>query len=263
MFNQLFRERGVDAVMLPMLVSVDRFETALSGLRAVDNVAGLVITVPHKVAAAQLMRTGSQRAKLAMAANALRPCPGGWEGDLFDGEGFVHGMKAEGRNVAGARCTVVGCGGAGAAISFALLEAGVQSLSIWDIDRRKSELLMERLRGAYRADVSIGAPDAETDIAINATPLGMNVEDPLPIAVTSLRPSAIVADAIMKPPFTRLLMEAQRHGCAIHAGRHMLDHQVESIWSFFGLPRSAPQDHALMRPGLGPRDDELEKVARI
>ena len=46
-------------------------------------------------------------------------CPGGWEGDLFDGEGFVRGMEAEGRDLRGARCALVGCGGAGAAISFA------------------------------------------------------------------------------------------------------------------------------------------------
>jgi shikimate dehydrogenase len=65
----------------------------------------------------------------------------------------------------------------------------------------------------------------------------MQPDDPLPIDVASLRSDAIVADAIMKPPLTRLLMEALRHGCEIHAGRHMLDNQVESIWSFFGLPR--------------------------
>jgi len=72
-FNRLFRKRRVDAVMTPMLVSAEYFEKALSDLRTVDNMAGLVITVPHKVAAARLMKMGSRRATLAMAANALRP----------------------------------------------------------------------------------------------------------------------------------------------------------------------------------------------
>jgi len=238
-FNRLFRKRRVDAVMTPMLVSAEYFEKALSDLRTVDNMAGLVITVPHKVAAARLMKMGSRRATLAMAANALRPCQDGWEGDLFDGEGFVRGM-VEGRTVAGARCALVGCGGAGAAISFALLEAGVKSLSLWGIDPRKAETLGDRLRAAYGWEISIAPPDMTTDVAINATPLGMKSDDPLPIDVVSLRRNAIVADAIMKPPLTRLLMEARRCGCGIHAGRHMLDHQVESIWSFFGLPRPEP-----------------------
>jgi shikimate dehydrogenase len=236
-FNALFRERRVDAIMNPMLVSVENFEAALLGLRALDNMAGLVITVPHKAAAARLMKGGSQRATMVMAANALRPCAGGWEGDLFDGEGFVRGMQTEGRRVRGARCSVVGCGGAGAAIAFALLEAGVESLSVWDIDLQKAETLGQRLRVAYGKEVPVAPADSTTDVAINATPLGMEPNDPLPFDVASLRSDAIVADAIMKPPLTRLLMEAQRQGLAIHAGRHMLDNQVESIWSFFGLPR--------------------------
>jgi shikimate dehydrogenase len=140
--------------------------------------------------------------------------------------------------VRGVRCALVGCGGAGTAIAFALLERRVDSLTIWDIDRRKSDALAERLRAIGMAEVSIGLPDETTDIAINATPLGMKESDPIPIAVDSLRTDAIVADAIMKPPCTRLLLEAKRRGCTVHAGRHMLDHQVESIWRFFSLPRA-------------------------
>ena len=124
-FNELFRQRGVDAVMAPMRVGVGKFEAALAGLRAVENMAGLVVTVPHKSAAARLMKKGSQRAALAIAANALRPCKGGWEGDLFDGEGFVAAWRPRGSPSAVARCAIVGSGGAVvAAIAFALLEAG-------------------------------------------------------------------------------------------------------------------------------------------
>ena len=237
-FNRLFKERAVDAFMAPMLVSPENFEAALTGLRGIDNVAGLIITVPHKAAAARLMKSGSGRATLAQAANALRPCMDGWAGDLFDGEGFVLGIEAEERAVRGVRCALVGCGGAGTAIAFALLERRVASLSIWDIDREKSDALAERLRAMRRAKVSIGLPDETTDIAINATPLGMKESDPMPIAVDSLRTDAIVADVIMKPPCTRLLLEAKRRGCAVHAGRHMLEHQVDSIWTFFNLPRA-------------------------
>ena len=161
-FNELFRQRGVDAVMAPMRVGVGKFEAALAGLRAVENVAGLVVTVPHKSAAARLMKKGSQRAALAIAANALRPCKGGWEGDLFDGEGFVRGMAAEGKSVGGARCAIVGSGGAGAAIAFALLEAGAgiaiamghQSEESGDVagQARIRVFRADRHRGAGRGD---------------------------------------------------------------------------------------------------------------
>lgn len=235
-FNRLFEERGVDAHMAPMLVKASGVAQSLAGLRAIENMAGLIITAPHKAAAARMLKSASERVRIAGVANALRPCPGGWEGDLFDGEGFVRGMAAEGQALHGARCALVGCGGAGAAIAFALLERKVGALTLSDIDAKKAEELVRRLQSFSAIEISIGKPDSSTDIAINATPLGMKENDPLPIAIESLRPGAVVADAIMKPPRTRLLIEAQKRGCAIHEGRHMLDNQLEALWSYFGLP---------------------------
>jgi shikimate dehydrogenase len=235
-FNQLFRERGVDATMVPMLVRPDKFGASLLGLRSIENMAGLIITVPHKAAAARLLKRASSRVKVAEAANALRPCLDGWEGDLFDGEGFARGMEAEGRELRGAHCALVGCGGAGAAIALALLERGVASLSVWDIDQTRAADLAQRLRGVSHPGISIAPPNSRTDVAINATPLGMDENDPTPISLERLQRRAVVADAIMKPPRTKLLHEAEQLGHPIQEGHHMLDNQVEAIWSFFGLP---------------------------
>jgi len=235
-FNGLFGERGVDAVMAPLHVKAEGLAASLDGLRAIENVAGLIITVPHKLAAAKLLRSRSERVGIARAANALRPCPDGWDGDLFDGEGFARGLEVRRYVLAGKTCSIVGCGGAGAAIALALLERKVGSLSLWDIDRRKAAELAERLSASSPIPIFIGEPGEPTDVAINATPLGMNPDDPLPINIESLRTGALVAEAIMKPPITRLLVEAKRRGCEIQEGRHMLDNQVAAIWTFFGLP---------------------------
>jgi shikimate dehydrogenase len=235
-FNRLFKERGVDALMAPLLVRPPEFALSLSGLRAVENMAGLIITVPHKVAAAGLAKRSSPRVSLAKAANALRPCVGGWEGDLFDGEGFARGMEAQGHGLKGARCGLVGCGGAGAAIALALLERKVASLSVWDVNQARAADLVQRLRIVAAVEIAIAAPGASCDVAINATPLGMSEDDAVPIALSALPPHAVVADAIMKPPRTKLLREAELRGHPIQEGRHMLDNQVEAIWSFFGLP---------------------------
>jgi shikimate dehydrogenase len=235
-FNGLFREHGVDAVMVPMQVKAEDLEVSLNGLRAVCNVSGLIVTVPHKLAAATLLRSCSGRVGIARAANALRPCADGWDGDLFDGEGFARGIEARGFALAGKNCAIVGGGGAGAAIALALLERRVGSLSIWDTDHSKAADLIERLSAVSPIPIVVGKPGRDTDIAINATPIGMSPDDQLPIAIDSLRGNALVAEAIMKPPMTRLLIEARRHGCEIHEGRHMLDNQVPAIWNFFGLP---------------------------
>jgi shikimate dehydrogenase len=235
-FNGLFHERGVDAVMVPLHVKAEDLETSLDGLRTIRNFAGLIVTVPHKPAAASLLHTFSKRVDIAKAANVLRPSEAGWDGDLFDGEGFALGIEASGHVLAGKTCSVVGGGGAGAAIALALLARSIGSLSIWDIDRRKAESLVERLSAISSIPVFAGKPGKETDIAINATPLGMNPDDPLPMAIDCLRADALVAEVIMKPPMTRLLIEARGRGCKIHEGRHTLDNQVGSIWKFFGLP---------------------------
>jgi shikimate dehydrogenase len=214
-FNRLFHERGVDAVMVAMLVRPSEFASSLLGLRAVENLAGLIVTVPHKAAAARQLKRASSRVMVAEAANALRPCPDGWEGDLFDGEGFAKGMEAEGRQLGGAHCALVGCGGAGAAIALALLERDVASLTVWDIDRARAANLARRLRGVARVEISVAPPSLQTDVAINATPLGMDENDPVPMLLEALRGGAVVADAIMKPPRTKLLREAQRRGYPI------------------------------------------------
>jgi shikimate dehydrogenase len=235
-FNRLFRERQLDAIMVPMLVTADGLENALAGLHVIGNLGGLIITVPHKPAAAGLLLSRSESVRIAGAANALRPVAGGWDGALFDGEGFAIGLEARGYRLSGKHCSIVGAGGAGAAIALALLQREIGSLSVWDVDLKKVEALLQRLGSVSSVPMSIKRPDRDSDLAVNATPLGMQPYDPLPFDVQSLRSDALVADAIMKPPLTRLLLEAGQRGRAIQEGRHMLDNQVSAIWRFLGLP---------------------------
>jgi len=235
-FNGLFRDRGIDAVMVPMRVLTADLGRALSGLAGVANIGGLVITVPHKQSAAAMLRDASERVRLVGAANALRPAQGGWEGDLFDGEGFALGLESQGHGIAGRHFAIVGAGGAGGAISLALAERQIGSLSLWDVDLAKAEDLRERLSEVARAPVRVAPPGSSTDVAVNATPLGMRADDALPFDVMAIPEGALVAEAVMKPPVTRLLDAAVARGCRTHAGRHMLDSQVSAIWRYFGLP---------------------------
>ena len=239
-FNKLFQERGVDAVMVPMHVRRSLFSQSLDGLLHIENVAGLIITIPHKTMAASFLTSGyrSSRASIAGAANALRRCQGSWEGDLFDGEGFAKGMEAAGFVITGKNCAVVGCGGAGSAIALALLDRRIAQLSLWDTEEYKCEVLAARLGALYSAKIIVGAPRKSDDIVLNATPLGMLTTDSLPFNVDDLRSDVVVADVVMKPSRTRLIIRAADLGLKTHEGHHMLDHQVEAIWDYFGLPRT-------------------------
>jgi shikimate dehydrogenase len=236
-FNKLCEERGIDAVSVPMHITAAGLEGAMRGFRAMENLIGLSVTIPHKGPIASYLDELSERARRVGVVNAVRREPDGrMVGDIFDGTGFVGGLRRQDINVAGANIWQIGAGGAGTAVAFALLEAGAAQLTILDFDQGRAAALVARLNKFWPGKVTIGSPDTTAiDIAINVTPMGLRAEDPLSFDPTKLRPSTIVADVIMKPATTRLLEAAEAHGCRIHRGHHMLDHQVELYADFLGL----------------------------
>ena len=207
-FNRMFRRLGAAAAMIPVDIAPQDLETGVAGLKAMANLDGIIVTVPHKVRMLDHSDTVGPMARQVGAVNALRRQPDGrWHADMFDGRGFVAGLAAQGHDVTGKSALLVGAGGAGGAIAFALAEAGIAALRVHDIDRARARMLAAQLRDARPdLDITDGAPDiGDHDLAINATPMGMAVDDPLPLKVAALRPGMLVADVIMKPAETRLL----------------------------------------------------------
>ena len=205
----------------------------------------MVVTIPHKPAAAGLASIRSKRVEIAGAANVMRWTGQAWEADLFDGEGFLGGLERRGWPTAGRRAAIVGAGGAGLAIGAALLEAGAAQVSLDDIDRRQADRAVTRLAAHYGERVARGRPGAGHDLVVNATPMGMAPDDSPPIDLDTLSAGVLVADVIMKPLRTRLLLEAERRGMMTQLGAPMLDEQADMIWRFLDLdsglwPAAAP-----------------------
>lgn len=235
--NGLFRAAGHDAVLVPMHARPDELATVLAGLRALGNLDGLLVTVPHKAAAARLAARVSPAVRLTGTANALRPDPGGgWHADNFDGAGFVRGLRAHGHDPAGLRVALVGAGGAGSSIAAALLDAGAARLSLTDTAPGRLRDLVTRLDSHWPGQVHAGPVPAlaDADLAVNATPLGMRPGDPLPFAPHELPTGALVADIVMQPAETPLLRAAAALGHRVHHGAHMLRHQLDAYREFFG-----------------------------
>lgn len=238
--NAHFAAQGIDAVMVPLHVPAADLAQALDGLRTMRNFGGMIVTVPHKNAAAGLCASLGPTAAIVGAANALRrEADGSFVGDMFDGEGFVEGLRSQGRDPAGKRVLMVGAGGAAGAIAYALAKAGVASLDIANRTRERAEEIAQRVREALPG-ARVQAADADSrgyGMVVNATSLGMRPDDPLPLDVERLEPSTLVAEIIMKPPMTALLLAARQRGCAIHEGRHMLDAQASLMARFLlGAP---------------------------
>lgn len=239
MFNAYFAKHGINAALVPLHVPPAGLGATLEGLSHVRNLAGVVVTIPHKILAAKLAGKVSQAARDVGAVNCLRWTPGsGWEGEIFDGKGFVNGLLRQGRSVKGKRVLLVGTGGAGCAVAHSLADAGVASLDVHDIDPGRLDDLIGKL--AIRAPALPVRPadpvaGPHHDLIINATPLGMQPQDPIPISLAHAARSVVVADLIMRPEQTALLRRARELGLATHPGRHLLENSVEDIACYVGL----------------------------
>nr|AXL05664.1 shikimate dehydrogenase [uncultured bacterium] len=238
LMNQLFARLGIDAVLVPVHARPEHLARIVGGLRCVGNVDGIFVTVPHKAAVVALADRCSPTVEITGSANALRREPDGcWYAENFDGTGFVAGLVRAGLDPKGRRVALVGAGGAGSAIAAALLAAGADRLAVCDPDTARLAGLGARLDRHWPGRVSTSDRPRldDADLAVNATPLGLAPDDPLPFRPDLLPAGCVVADIVMVPRETRLLRQAAARGHRVHHGTHMLDGQIELYRAFFHL----------------------------
>ncbi|WP_217490487.1 shikimate dehydrogenase family protein [Franconibacter pulveris] len=244
-YNPWFAANGLDINVMPMGVKPEAYPELLRSLFRTTNVIGALITMPHKVATTALVDSLSPTAQIAGACNAVRLNKAGeLEGDMFDGEGFVRGMLQKGQPAQGKRALVVGSGGVGSAISASLAAAGVTALTLFDTRRESGEALAQRLRKHYPTlQVTVGERDPQGhDIVVNATPLGMQPGDPLPLDVSRLTPGCFVGEVVMKSAVTPFLQAARERGCVTQQGVDMLFEMIPAYLAFFGLPAATAEE---------------------
>ena len=221
--TQTFADRGHDGVLVPVQVTSANLRDLLETATRIDNLDGIIVTVPHKFDCFKFCSSSSDRSRLLGSVNIMRRRPeGGWHGDTFDGLGFVGAVRANGRDPAGQRALLVGAGGAGSAIAMALVEAGVRSLSIHDNDVVRRDQLIEKLKTVGRSEINAGSADPSGfDLIANATPLGMKAGDPYPIDVAQLKPDMFVGCVITSPAVSPLVQAARSRGCPTSTGIEM------------------------------------------
>jgi len=244
-YNPWFAGKGIDAVVVPMGVKMDDFPSSFAAIMAMSNVSSALITMPHKVSVVQLLDEVSPAAQIAGACNAVvKRANGTLVGDQFDGTGFVRGVLRKGRVLKGARVLVAGCGGVGSAIAASLAQADVAQLALFDVNPASMHALAQRLLAHYpQLRITTGCADPDGfDVVVNATPLGMNAHDPLPLDVARIAPTTFVADVVMKSEFTPFLRAAQTKGCAVQVGTDMLFEMIPAYLEFFGFGSATPDE---------------------
>jgi len=235
LFNVRCRELGLNAVQVPWQVHADHLPQVLAALRVSESVSGMIVTIPHKESIAALCDRLEGPAALLKVANVVRKTQDGLlVGRILDGEGFIGGLRRQGRDPRRKKVLLVGAGGVAVAIAYALLDAGVHRLRIVNRTLARAQHLVERLQTLFPGqDVAVGSADASGyELVINATALGMHAGDPLPLDVATIAPATVVAEVVMLPALTPLLQAARDRGADIHAGRHMLLGQIDPFIDF-------------------------------
>src|SRR4029453_6547452 len=256
MQNAALRACEIDAQYARFHIRPNELRSALRFLRTLDFV-GVNLTVPHKIPGFAQIDEADESATRAGAVNTIRIHDKKLIGSNTDGEGFLRAIRSEfSVDVRDLRVMIIGAsGGTGRAIWWACAFENCERLVLVNRTLEKANALAERLRPFFMEARVLGPVArleaiaceesamriqlADTDLIVNATPLGMNPSDPAPIPARLLAPHHMVFDCIYGPSKTALLRAAEQAGARSANGISMLLHQGALSFSIW-FDREAP-----------------------
>lgn len=186
------------------------------------------ITHPCKQMVLQHLDQVSERAQALQAVNTVLIQDGRFVGHNTDQTGFSAALAAELPGVPKDRVLQLGTGGAGSAVAFALLDSGVEHLSLFDLDRERAAERARALSGHFPTAViaAIGPDDlpshaAQANGVVNCTPIGMHHHPGAPLELELVTGQHWVADVIYLPVDTPLIQHARSLGAPVLDGGAM------------------------------------------
>ena len=222
-----FDQLGLDDAKLAAVVAEAR----------VLGFAGLNVTFPFKQAVLPLLDGLAPDAAAIGAVNTIVLEPGRSVGHNTDCWGFAESLRLDLPGADRSRVLQLGSGGAGAAVSQALLQCGVHKLDIYDTVPDRARALAERLRRLFGAAVEpvddVAAAAVQASGIVNATPVGMYKYPGTPLDPALIVPRHWVADVVYFPLETELVRHARRLGCRVMAGAGMAVHQAVRAFELF------------------------------
>lgn len=250
-----FRARGLNWRYLNIEVRPEQLADAMTGLRAF-NMAGINLTIPHKIAVIPYLDALGPEAQVIGAVNTVVREGGKLIGRNTDGKGFLKSVREDaGMDPQGQRVVFLGAGGAARAMAVEMALAGASHITIVNRNPARGRelvgLLHERTPApaefvAWQGEYAV---PAETSILVNATSIGLfpDVAAMPAVDLNSIRPDLLVCDVIPNPPRTAFLRAAAERGARTLDGLGMLVGQGAigfEMWT--GQP--APED--VMRRAL-------------
>lgn len=233
MHNAAFASLGFNAVYVPFPVT--DLARAVQGLRGLQ-IKGVSVTIPFKEEIIPFLDEVDHRARAIGAVNTVLNREGRLWGTNTDWEGALAALEQE-IALAGQHVLVVGAGGAGRAIVYAVRQAGAE-VTVADVDETRARNLAQEFGAAFSS--LDNAAQTPATVLINATPVGMSPhQEAIPLEPKKLNRIQVVMDIVYKPLQTRLLREAAAQGCRIIDGLQMLVYQGARQFELF-TGRPAP-----------------------
>jgi shikimate dehydrogenase len=214
---------------------------------------GLNITYPCKQAVLPLLDELSDEARAIDAVNTVVFRDGKRKGFNTDSVGFFIPFRERLGDVSRQTIVLVGAGGAGAAIAYAVLTAGAARLFIVDRDEGRAKVLAQRMAKRFPERLLASTDDVASvvkraDGVIHATPTGMAGHPGLPFDPSLLRREMWLAEVVYVPLETELLRAARERGCRTLDGGGMAVWQaVEAFEHFTGIEPDAARMEAHFR----------------
>ncbi|HYB02503.1 MAG TPA: shikimate dehydrogenase [Ktedonobacteraceae bacterium] len=257
-----FDKLKIDACYILWETPKDQLTVKINSLRSPD-IMGANITIPYKENVLHLVDDCDPFAARIGAINTIVNRNGRLFGYNTDAPGFItalleledHPFECAGKNV-----VILGTGGAARAAVVGLVDKGVGGILLVGRTETQLQKILQDvealtansttlLKGALFGDSDVTASLPQTDLVVNATPVGLKPDDlTLLIDVDTLPTSAVVMDMIFNPPLTPLLRSAKAHGCQIMNGLSMLLYQGALA---FELWTSCPAPIQVMQRALG------------
>lgn len=214
---------------------------------------GLNITYPCKQAVLPLLHDLSDEARAIDAVNTVVFRDGKRKGFNTDSAGFLIPFREKLGDASGQSIVLVGAGGAGAAVAYAVLATGAARLFIVDRDEARAKALAQRMAKRFPEQLlastdRVASVIKRADGVIHATPTGMAGHPGLPFDPSLLRSGMWLAEVVYVPLETELLRAARERGCRTLDGGGMAVWQaVEAFEHFTGVKPDAARMEAHFR----------------
>jgi shikimate dehydrogenase len=232
MHNAAFAALKMNWVYLAFTVEPKNLSCALNGARDMGMV-GVNLTVPHKIAALDIVDEVHSEARKLGAVNTILMEHRRLRGFNTDGYGIVKALEEDfNLSLEGKRVLVLGAGGAGRAIAVKCALEGAAKLFVANRTMAKLKPIAREVRTTQTEFVSVELKvDAvrrvidEVDLLVNATSVGLREGESLGLPADLFSPKLLVYDTIYRPAETELLRTAAAAGARVANGLSMLLHQ--------------------------------------